>query len=72
MSFHKLITQQTAREVASGTRASYPDIQSSAATEIADIFAAADLDATGQNPLFRESAGGNRRDSMQHGLEAFS
>ncbi|ERM01510.1 hypothetical protein Q644_21180 [Brucella intermedia 229E] len=44
----------------------------SAADGIADLFAAADLDATRQNPLFRESAGENQRDSMQHGLEAFS
>jgi hypothetical protein len=44
----------------------------SAANGIADLFAAADLDATRQNPLFRESAGENQWDSMQHGLEAFS
>jgi hypothetical protein len=44
----------------------------SAANGIADLFAAADLDATRQNPLVRESVGENQWDSMQHGLEAFS
>jgi len=39
----------------------------SAADGIADLFAAADLDAPGRILSFE-----NRRDSMQHGLEAFS